>query len=590
MKEYIALKEKHSNEHFKLNKQYNFISIIRLFIGVSFLVCLFFCLKTGNSTILLLVLITFLSFLFLMKIHQKITLKRRIAKTLISINEDEIAYLNNERIPFLNGIEYNDDRHPYSHDLDIFGENSLFQHVNRTSTFIGKLKLSNSMLFKLPDEGIISNQDAIKELSQKINWRQHLLALAKITNDNKGIYERLVNWSKIKETNLPSTLIWISYGSPIILIIGLLLFYFTKNSIYGYSAASLFLINILLLLTQLKRIKKEISDSDKNHETIKSYSSIIESIEKENFESSKLKSLKKQLEYKAGPVTKQIKDLSSLYADMQNILNPIAAILLNGFFLYHIHSLKALLNWKKEYSTHISTWLDVIGEFEMLNSFANFSYNNPNFTFPSLNTNEDIILHDLGHPLIKTEARIANTVKFGTHKFIILTGSNMSGKSTFLRTLGINMVLAGTGAPICSSFANIQPLEILASMRLSDSLNDSESYFFAEVKRLKQIMNRLDQTVCLILLDEILRGTNSDDKRSGTIEVIKKIISKNAIGVIATHDLEVCLTTNEYPTILMNKCFEVEILNNDLSFDYKLRDGICQNKSATFIMKKMGVI
>lgn len=166
----------------------------------------------------------------------------------------------------------------------------------------------------------------------------------------------------------------------------------------------------------------------------------------------------------------------------------------------------------------------------------------------------------------------------------------MAGKSTFLRTLGINMVLSGIGAPICASTANVHPLPIIVSMRLSDSLSENESYFFAEVKRLHQIMQQLDTQVCFVLLDEILRGTNSDDKRSGTIAFVKKIISKKAIGAIATHDLEVCQTTTEYPNVLVNKCFEVDIINNDLVFDYKLRNGICKNKSATFLMKKMGII
>jgi len=525
-----------------------------------------------------------------MKIHQKVALKRRIKKTLISINDDEISYLRKESIPFYNGIECKDDAHPYSNDLDIFGNNSLFQHLNRTATYIGKAMLSDSLLSKLPNEKIISNQEAIKELAQKVNWRQYLLARAKITNDSKGVFERLVNWSKVKERKLSSVLIVISYGFPMLLVGCLLLFYLTDNRVYAYSASLLFLLNLLTLATQLKRIKKEISDSDRIHQVIKNYSSIIESIENESFESPKLNLLKNKLEYNTVPASKQIRVLSSLYADMQNILNPMGAVLLNGLFLYHLHSLKALLNWKAEFAEHISTWFDVIGEFEMLNSFANFSFNNPQFTFPVLNDDQKIILHDLGHPLIKAETRVTNTVEFNAHKFIILTGSNMSGKSTFLRTLGVNMVLAGTGAPICSSFANLYPLDILASMRLSDSLSDSESYFFAEVKRLKQIMERLDKGVCLVLLDEILRGTNSDDKRSGTIEVIKKMIAKGVIGIAATHDLEVCLMTDEYPDILTNKCFEVEILNNDLSFDYKLRDGICKNKSATFIMRKMEVI
>ncbi len=227
---------------------------------------------------------------------------------------------------------------------------------------------------------------------------------------------------------------------------------------------------------------------------------------------------------------------------------------------------------------------------EALSSLANLSYNNPGFAFPELNDHYAIRFKDIGHPMIDETKRVSNDISFAEHNFIILTGSNMSGKSTFLRTLGINMVLAGMGAPVCAAAASLHPLPILVSMRQSDSLADSESCFFAEVKRLKFIIDQLKGEVCFILLDEILRGTNSDDKRSGTIGVIENIIHKKAIGAIATHDLEVCLTTAAHPDRLINKCFEVEIIHNELCFDYKLRDGICKNKSATFLMQKMEII
>ena len=249
-----------------------------------------------------------------------------------------------------------------------------------------------------------------------------------------------------------------------------------------------------------------------------------------------------------------------------------------------------MLKWKTTYAAHINKWISVIGEIEMLNSYATMYYNNPEFVFPELNAEYTVKLTDAGHPLIDTHKRICNSIEFKEGSFVILTGSNMSGKSTFLRTLGVNMVLAGAGAPVCASEASIHPLPVIVSMRLSDSLSDSESYFFAEVKRLKLLMETLDQQNCFILLDEILRGTNSDDKRSGTIGVIKKIVAKQGIGIIATHDLEVCNITAEYPEQLSNKCFEVEIINDELLFDYKLREGICKNKSATFLMKKMRII
>ncbi|RZJ52407.1 MAG: DNA mismatch repair protein, partial [Flavobacterium sp.] len=230
-----------------------------------------------------------------------------------------------------------------------------------------------------------------------------------------------------------------------------------------------------------------------------------------------------------------------------------------------------------------------IGEIEALGSLGNLYYNNPDFTFPEMNSENKISFTNLAHPLLKRDVRVGNDVDFSP-PFMVLTGSNMSGKSTFLRSLGINMVLAGIGAPVCASSATVHPMPVLVSMRLSDSLSDSESYFFAEIKRLKQIMDALEGQKAFVLLDEILRGTNSDDKRTGTIEVVKKMVARNAIGAIATHDIEVCNTTYDYPQDLVNQCFEVQIINNELYFDYTLREGVCKNKSATFLMEKMGVI
>jgi DNA mismatch repair ATPase MutS len=339
-----------------------------------------------------------------------------------------------------------------------------------------------------------------------------------------------------------------------------------------------------------KRIQAEIAHTADIDKTIHQYSLLLQKIESQTYTSKKLKDLQKKLMFEKVQASGHLKELSELFSKMDTIANLITATLFNGTVLYHFHVLHSLISWKREHVKAVKNWLDVIGEFEMLNSVANFSFNNPDFAYPKLNTQFEISFTDLSHPLLNPITRVGNDIAFQPQSFMILTGSNMSGKSTFLRSLGINMVLAGIGSPVCASAASIHPLPVLVSMRLSDSLSDSESYFFAEIKRLKQIMDALENQPAFVLLDEILRGTNSDDKRNGTIEVIKKVIGKKAIGAIATHDIEVCLTTNEYPNILTNACFEVEIKEDDLHFDYKLRDGICKNKSATFLMKKMGVI
>lgn len=588
--EYIKLKDQYSGDYNRLQKKYNLISITRLFTIIGLVFLIYKSLETSNTIYTLFGISVFFFFIFLMKIHEKISWNRELKKKQISINNDEIIYLKGERIPFENGSEYINLRHFYSFDLDFFGTNSLFHHLNRTATYIGSKKLSDLLVYLLKNDEITSNQKAIKELSKKIEWRQHLLSLAKTTKDSEDNYQKLINWAEYKQEKIPKILIFIFYTTPIVFIGLLIISILMQNPFFTSITFSCFLMNLGLTLTQLKKIKKEVIDSDKISEIIKQYGLIIEKIETEKFDNDKLNSLKEKLIYKAGFASTQIKKLSSLFYNLENIQNGLAAVLFNGAFLYHIHTLNNLLNWKKRYSEHIKKWLDIIGEFETLNSFANFSYNNPTFIFPKINNNYDIVFEELGHPLIQKEKRICNDIEFKKNNFMILTGSNMSGKSTFLRTLGMNMVLAGIGAPICSTKASVHPLNVIVSMRQTDSLNDGESYFFAEVKRLKKIMDTLQSETCFVLLDEILKGTNSDDKQIGTIEVLKKIISKNAIGSIATHDLEICKITNNYPNKLFNKCFEAEIIDNNLSFDFKIKDGICKNKSATFIMKKMEII
>ena len=587
---YQKLKDTHTTAYQKLNKNYNLISVIRVVTVLVLFYLLYQSFTSDNKLFILFSVLTFVIFVFLMKVHDKIAWNRKIEKQLIAINNDEIIFLKKEKIPFENGLEYVDFKHFYAFDLDFFGNNSLFQNLNRTATFIGSKRLSNLLLTKLKNDEIVANQKAVSELSKKIEWRQYLLSLAKITKDNQDSYQKLINWSEGKQETIPKTLNVLFYLTPIAFVSSIITYFVTDNYFLIMIAITIFLINLLLAITQLRKIKNELIDSDKISTIVKQYGLIIEKIENEKFESEKLNQLQKHLICKSELASKQIKNLAGLFSNMQTIENGLGAILFNGAFLYHIHTLNSLLHWKATYANEIKEWLDIIGEFETLNSLANFSYNNPTFVYPTLNENHYIELEALGHPLIAQEKRVCNDITFNETNFVILTGSNMSGKSTFLRTLGINMVLAGIGAPICATKANINPLNVIVSMRQSDSLNDSESYFFAEVKRLKKIIDKLEEEVCFVLLDEILKGTNSDDKQSGTIAVIKKMISKKAIGAIATHDLEVCQTTDEYPNQLSNKCFEVEIINNDLNFDYKLREGICKNKSATFLMTKMEII
>ncbi|MGO4770644.1 DNA mismatch repair protein [Flavobacterium sp. W22_SRS_FK3] len=574
----------------KTNKKYNTISLLRLLSIFSCLFLIFYYIKTDNILYLIGALVFFVGFIFLMRIHSRLSFQKQFLTALLKINENEISFLKREKLPFDSGIEFNDFHHPYAYDLDIFGDHSLFQNLNRTATFVGKKTLANQLLRLNSNVTILENQEAIKELKSKINWRQEFFALAAVSHDSKESFESLMYWNSFKNNSLPKVINLLSIFFPV-LFFGILSAYFiTSKTILLSYLTYVFIANLIVLGQSFKRVQSEIAKADNIDKTIKQYGLLVQKIENETFESKKLNDLKQQLVFKNQKASSHLKQLSELFSRMDTINNLVTSIVFNGTFLFNIHVLKSLLKWKDNYSTELARWIEIIGEFEMLNSLANLAYNNPDFVFPEINLEYKIGFKNLSHPLLNPVSRIGNDTHFYPQSFMILTGSNMSGKSTFLRSLGINMVLGGIGSVVCASEANMHPLPVLVSMRLSDSLADSESYFFAEIKRLKQIMDALEVEPAFVLLDEILRGTNSDDKRNGTIEVVKKVISKKAIGAIATHDIEVCLTTNEYPETLTNQCFEVEICNNDLHFDYKLRSGICKNKSASFLMQKMGVI
>ncbi len=590
LEKYNELLGIHNADSQRLTRDYNLVGILRFMVFISLAVFLIIYFKKGNIVFLGAFLFATAGFIAIIRAHAKLSFGRKKKRALIEINEAELAYLKKEKIEFYDGSEYIDQKHPFSFDLDFFGKDSIFQNINRTSSYIGKSELARLFLTNFPNQEIKNNQEAVAELAEKLEFRQDINAIGRIVSDSKHFYDSLLDWVNSPQKK-PSTLLkYFSFASPGIIVILMALYFIVDIVAFRSAAIGLFLFNIAVLTANLKAIKKEIIGGTKIDKIIKNYSLMINAIEGEDFKSEKLNTLKAKITNGSMPASSQIKKLSSLFSQLDTLFNLIGAFVSNGLALQHIHVYRNLSKWKTDNRENIAQWLGVIGEFEALGSLANFSFNNPSFVFPDLNQDKKIEIQNLGHPLISSGVRVDNTVDFNEQRFIVLTGSNMAGKSTFLRSLGVNMVLAGIGSVICATKANINPFKVWVSMRLSDSLEDNESYFFAEVKRLKEIVDQSEKETTFILLDEILRGTNSEDKHIGTVEVIKKLVAKGAIGAIATHDLKVCKTTDEYPDILINKCFEVEIINDELNFDYKLRPGICKSKNATFLMKKMGVI
>lgn len=277
--------------------------------------------------------------------------------------------------------------------------------------------------------------------------------------------------------------------------------------------------------------------------------------------------------------------------DLRN--NQFLYVLLEGSIFFQLQEIVRIERWKVRYGQYISEWLETVGELDALCSLGTFAYNHPQYTYPELTEKPFCFLAtQMGHPLMPVSQCVKNDATIPSRPFfLIITGANMAGKSTYLRTIGVNYLLACVGAPVCCERLKLHPNQLITSLRTSDSLSDNESYFFAELKRLKRIIDLLNQGQQLfIILDEILKGTNSMDKQKGSFDLIRQFMQLKANGIIATHDLLLGSLIKQFPEKIRNYCFEADIKDNELTFSYKLREGVAQNMNACFLMKKMGII
>jgi hypothetical protein len=352
-----------------------------------------------------------------------------------------------------------------------------------------------------------------------------------------------------------------------------------------------FAINFIFYFSQGQKISRLHEQVSKSAEMLQAYAATIGLIENESFAAEKLRILQHVFKQDL-PVSAQIKRLSKIVSRLDTRLNIMVSFPLNLFFFWDIHCCLALEKWKKDHVSDVSRWFTAMAEFEVLSSFANMAHNNPEWIMPKVIPGYftlDAI--NAGHPLIPAHRRIYNSIKINqSGKTILVTGSNMSGKSTFLRTCGVNAVLALAGSPVCASSFTISHVQVFSSMRISDSLEDNTSSFYAELKRLAAIIKEAEHNPRLfLLLDEILRGTNSNDRYTGSVALIKQLIGYDTVAIVATHDLKLADLAGELPNKIDNYHFDVKIDGEELYFDYTLTPGICTSMNASILMKKMGI-
>lgn len=574
-----------------INKIVRTISLVRLFV---FLLTIFLIYYTSQIDLFILLavsIIGFSIFLYLIKMHQKYFNKRKLIEELVKINKNEIEALNYNLENFNKGEEYIDPEHNYTNDLDVFGQGSVYQYINRCSTRLGMNMLAHWFYNPLKcKEKITERQHGIDDLKDKLEWRQNFQANGNLINEKEESLAKVNEWMAEKDLYRGKKIYsFFIYAIPVLNFSLLFLL------IYGLIPESFFVLSFVISLSIAgKNFRKNNSIHEKvsrTSNTLSVYATLIKSFEDSDCKTSHLQSLKQKLVHNNKNASRNIAGFARIINSLDYRLNFIMGFLLNWFF-WDVRQIRRLEIWRNEFKNELPKWIDVISEIEALSSLGSFAYNNPDFNFPLIKTDDFILkAEDAGHPLLAYENRVDNEICIdGWKNFMIITGANMAGKSTYLRTVGVNLLLAMTGSVVCAKKFEFYPLDILTSIRTKDSLQKNESYFYAELKRLKHIIDELQSgSEVLIILDEILKGTNSKDKQEGSKALLKQLISLNAVGFIATHDLSLGDLQNLYPENIKNKCFEVDIENDQLSFDYKLKDGLAQNMNATFLMKKMGI-
>jgi len=569
-----------------VNEKIQLFSNARLVTAAGFALCLYFLFST--SLMVYPLVLSVVIFAVLVAKHSKLFREKTHLENLIKINTNELQLLNNDFSCFKSGIEYVDPKHPYSHDLDIFGNGSLFQYINRSGTLEGEAALATSLANPLNTrEQILERQQAVHELSQRIDLRQHFLATGMTLEESKGDRYQLLEWVNHKpflyRNHFYAVLLW---TLPIVTV-GFMLASFVFDSLSGIAALCA-VIQWVILSMNLKKVNAFHQYVSRKKNILNKYSSLLFLIRREDFKSSQLK----KFHDAAAHGDERVKSLASLVRSLDARLNFLTNLIVNSILLYDLQCIYRLERWKEENAQNLETWLNVIRDLDMLNSLATMAFNNQDFVFPEIIQDQKIKATALAHPLISSQERVANDVSIGDpQSILVITGANMAGKSTFLRTLGVTMVLALSGAPVCAKKFQCAIINLRSGMRTADSLQDHQSYFYAELNRLKSIVEELRAGRSLfVLLDEILKGTNSTDKQAGSVALVKQLREYPCLAIIATHDLALGDLEREYPQQIRDYCFEPNIENDQLSFDYILKPGIAQKMNATFLMKKMGII
>ena len=591
-KNYYSDNIKKCNEELEqLNKVINIVGWLRLLVVIVIIALAYYLYrKFGIFYSILSIVLGTAVFMAMASYHNKKITKRDKILIEIEFNEKGLKRINGEYKEFKDiGDDLIDENHPFGNDIDIFGKNSLFQMINTTRTKSGREKLGKILsLNKLPTkEEIIKRQEAVKELGQKVDWRKKLYVNATFKKKKSGELKELLEWCNSESKNaMPKVVV-----ACFFILITLIMIFLCISGVFPISYLILDLMVNFVIIKFLTRDKNEaIYLFQEAKYDVKAYSNILIAIEDEEFKCEYLKNCKKKLNNEEGNSCKEaMKKLSNLLDWIGDSAGNAYFFIFNVLLFADVFILYNLNNWKNNFGDKLPKWLDVMGEFEAVSSISNLSFDNDEWNFAEISDVSEVKALCMAHPLIGERA-VANSYDLEYPKKItLITGSNMSGKSTFLRTVGVNLVLAYIGAPSRAKKFKCSIMDIYTCMRTKDNLEESISSFYAEILRIKLIIEacRSGKRV-FFLLDEIFKGTNSRDRHIGATVLIKQLAENGAIGLLSTHDLELCDLEKEMDEI-QNYNFREYYEDNKIKFDYKLRKGRSTTQNAVYLMKLAGI-
>jgi hypothetical protein len=576
-----------------IKKRILHISLLRIVFflaGITAVIALF---HAGTGVLIGAVCCTFLPFLALIKLHNRFFARKEWLETQEQINRNELKGLEGDFSGFDEGKEFVNPEHPYSFDLDLFGRNSLFQAINRTCTHIGKQTLARWMQEHLTQKELIElRQQGVRDMSERNEFREEFRITGLVNHGKTSDVEEIRRWSESPSNLLHATWVKLTlWGVPLINIALL------AGGLTGICSISwfglMFMLFVIISFAVIKKATLVQQTYGEKLKTLNSYAKLIALARQQVWKSAEVQQLIERLNIDGHSPAEALMQLSKELDRLDLRNNQLLYVILEGSIFFQLRQVVRIERWKERYGHHLMQWLETVGELDALCSLGTFAYNHPDYSYPSISDKPfQFIATAMGHPLMPAEQCVKNDALIPSRPFfLIITGANMAGKSTYLRTIGVNYLLACIGCPVCCKQLTLYPAQLITSLRTSDSLTDNESYFFAELKRLKRIIDLLNEGHELfIILDEILKGTNSADKQKGSLDLIRQFMHLQTNGIIATHDLLLGTLAEQFPDKIRNYCFEADIKENELSFSYKLREGVAQNMNACFLMRKMGII